>query len=140
MADPAPQATETDALELFETVAHELASGRSPQRLIADLVRHGWDAIAAREFVAHVQAAMLTQRDDVQVREAAVTQARRQMQSGIIWVVGGFVARSIIGAAAADNSAQLFAFAAMAFGAYELLWGGYTWQQLRNPPELVRKG
>jgi hypothetical protein len=137
LSNPVTSTSEQQAVELFEAVAHELAAGRKRQHLVGDLVKQGWSADAAEQFVACVQNTLREHRQSKAGRSEQTQGALGQIQWGLTWIAGGGVAVFVTRKMADPNNLHMLAYVAVLYGLFELSWGLARWLQYRDPQAPV---
>ena len=126
-------ASDQAAAETFEEVARELKAGRGGKRVVAELVRQHWSKEAATEFVALVARSLEEQRHSRQGRAEMTQRAQIQMQTGVIWTVGGAIAACVL-MLWVDSPLYIVAIAAIFYGLYDVSTGVSVWLKYREVP------
>ncbi len=109
--------------ELSETVASDLAEGKSQEHVVSELVKQDWSEEWATQFVSQVERSM----SKVRVRNAKASQYARHMIYGTLWVIGGTVVTAATYQAASEGGTYLIAWGAILFGGIDFLRGLFGW-------------
>lgn len=127
----APLSAEDQAAldNLTNAVARDLAQGVPPQQIAQMLVKQGWSAENARDYVQNVNQAVQSYRQSDPARAQIAGAYAKHMVIGALWAVGGIAVTALTFSAASSSGGGRYvvAWGAIAFGIFDFFRGLFGW-------------
>lgn len=113
--------------DLSEAVAERLATGKSKEAIVKDLLADGFEEADALQFVNHVEQALNGYQESPEGRAALASQYSRHMLYGALWAIGGTVVTVATYEAASAGGTYVVAWGAILFGIIDFFRGLFGW-------------
>ncbi len=120
---------EQKALEdLNEAVAASLVQGTGKDKIVKELVKQGWNADEAADYVNAVEQSVNDYKNSPEGRKVIAGKYKRHMIWGLVWAVGGTIVTAATYSAASEKGGHyVIAWGAILFGVVDFFRGLFGW-------------
>lgn len=135
MSEELTKEEEKAVQQLADTVASDLAQGKSKEKIVKWLVKQDFPENEATAFVNQVEEEMNRLKETPEGRQILAKKYSRHMLYGVLWAAGGTIVTVATYEAAASNpggGTYVIAWGAILFGIIDFFRGLFGWLKYKE--------